>query len=76
MMIFKGDRGVQTYRAVVIKHALQFYMDTGLKVNRAYTPGNMLKAASHITGKMYKQREYAKAISDLGAWLTNFGATE
>jgi len=68
-MTFAGPRGVALYRATVIKHALLFYDRTGMKVNKAYTPKNMMKAASEITGHTYKPREYLKAADDLGRWI-------
>jgi hypothetical protein len=75
MLTFTGADGVKTYRATVIKHAIAFYVKTGMKINKAYTPTNMLRAAGEITGKTYKRGQYQKAMSDLGAWLANFGTS-
>lgn len=75
MITFTGRDGVQTYRAVAIRSGLRMYAECGMKPNRAWTPTAMLRAAGSITGKTYKRREYQRAISDLGAWLANFGTT-
>jgi hypothetical protein len=72
-LVFKGPDGVKTYRAMVLRAGLRLYAKTGMKPNRAWTPGAMLRAAGLITGKTYKRREYDKAVRDLGAWLANFG---
>lgn len=69
MATFVGAAGVQTYRAIVLKSGLALYAGTGMKPNRAYTPGNMLRAAGSITGKAYRRGAYAQAIADLEAWL-------
>jgi len=67
--VFSGEKEVDIYRAVVIKQALQLYAKTGMKVNRAYTPTAMLKAAEGITGITYKRGQYEKAASDINAIL-------
>jgi hypothetical protein len=38
-----------------------------MKVNRAYTPSNMLATASHLTGQKFKRGEYIKAAEALDA---------
>lgn len=68
-LVFKGPAGVATYRAVVIKHALVFYAKTGMKVNSAYTPKNMLAAAGQITGQKFKRGQYQQAIDALELWI-------
>jgi len=55
------------YQTVVVAKALKFYAQTGMKVNRAYTPTNMLRTASRITGKTYQRGQYMKAHDDLMA---------
>jgi len=55
----------QVYRALAIKNALLFYAKTGRKVNTAYTPTNMLAAASQITGVTYKRGQYLEAARDI-----------
>jgi len=65
---FTGS-GVALYRAAAIRTALALYAKTGLKVNRAYTPTAMMRAASSITGRTFKARDYAGAIAALEAWI-------
>jgi hypothetical protein len=69
MTTFTGAAGVTTYQALVIRKALELYVKTGIRVNRAYTPTAMLNTASKITGKQFKRGEYQKAISELTIWL-------
>jgi hypothetical protein len=68
-VVFSGPAGVATYQALAIKHALKLYAKTGMKVNRNYTPTNMLRTAGNITGKTYKRGQFQQAIDDLEAWL-------
>lgn len=74
-MRFVGKDGVNTYRAIALKHGLRLYAKTKMKPNRDWTPTNMLRAASQITGKVYRRGEYERAIHDLNGWLANFGTT-
>ena len=55
-------------QALAIASALSLYAKTGMKVNRSYTPSNMLKAAAGITGGKYKRGQYEQAAADLRAW--------
>jgi hypothetical protein len=61
---------VAIYRATVIEHGLRFYAKTGMKVNRAYTPAAMIRAATDITGKKFKARDYIGAADAILAWRT------
>ena len=61
--------GPRLWQALAIKHALRLYAATGIKANRSYTPSNMLKAASKITGNAYKRGQYQEAVADLAAWV-------
>ncbi len=65
---FAGPLAVNVYRATVIASALRLYAQTGMKANRAYTPSNMLAAATQITGKTYKRGHYLRAAFDLTEW--------
>lgn len=65
---FVGTDAVELFRVTTIASALRFYAKTGMKVNRAYTPTAMLKAASAITHKHYKRGDYEKAAPDLQTW--------
>lgn len=68
MTMFTGPQ-VQIVQAAVLKSAIKMYVNTGMKVNTAYTPANMLATASKITGKAYKRGQLKAAWADLEAWL-------
>lgn len=59
------------YQALAIRKALEFYNKTGMRVNRAYTPGAMVRTAWHITGKKRTSSKKGRelAIQDLTQWL-------
>jgi hypothetical protein len=65
---FYGPAAVSVFQATIIAHALEFYAKTGMKVNRAYTPANMMRTASSITGKKFKSRAYLEAAHALREW--------
>ena len=75
MTTFVGKSGVDTFRAVALRSGLSLYAKTGMKPNRAWTPGNMLKAAGEITGVKYRRGEYQRAIAHLTTWLETNGTT-
>jgi hypothetical protein len=56
------------YQALAIAKALELYAATGIKVNRAYTPKNMLAMAAKLTGQKYKARDYLQAAAALRAY--------
>ena len=74
-MMFAGPEGVATFRAITLKSAIKFYAKTGMKVNRAYTPTAMLKAAGQITGHPYRRGQFAQAVADLELWIAQNGST-
>jgi hypothetical protein len=65
---FVGRPAVEVFRAKAIASACDLYAKTGMQVNRAYTPTNMLKAAASITGKTYKRGQHKQAAADLREW--------
>jgi hypothetical protein len=67
-LVFTGPQ-VMTYRALVIKKACEMYAKHKMQVNRAYTPTAMLKAASGITGIVYKRGQHAQAAQDIADQL-------
>ena len=69
MVVFEGKEGVDTFRAVVLKHGLMLYVSHGIKPNRAWTPTAMLRTAGEITGHTYKRGQYTQAIVDLEIWI-------
>jgi hypothetical protein len=69
---FIGQAAVDIFRARVISRGIRFYIKTGIKPNRAYTPKAMCAAASAITGQQFNSRkrgELARAADALDTWL-------
>ncbi len=62
---FTTEAEINRYTMAVIKSAISLYLKTGIKANRAYTPSNMLRAASAFTGKPYKRGQLPVALADL-----------
>lgn len=62
---------IEMYRMVVIRSGLKVYLETGMKVNRMYTPGRMVEAISQKTGKQYKRSKNGmkQAFEDITQWL-------
>jgi hypothetical protein len=50
---FVGEKAVNLFRITAIIHGIRFYLKTGMKVNAAYTPTGMTRAAESITGKRH-----------------------
>lgn len=53
------------YQAWAIAKAIRFYLKTGIPVNTAYTPRNMLATANQITGRTFKRGQLLQAASAL-----------
>lgn len=68
MMIFEGREQIDLYRSIVIAKALRLYAKTGIKVNRDYTPKNMMAMATKLTGKKFAARDYLGAAEALEAY--------
>jgi len=66
---FSGGEAVSIYQAIVLKSAIGMYARTRMKVNRSYTPTNMLATAGRITGKTYKRGQFQEAIADLDQFI-------
>jgi hypothetical protein len=65
------------FRATVIRGAIDFWLQTGQRVNRAYTPSNLATEAGLITQRSYKRgtKGLAQASRDLGEWIAAAKAT-
>ena len=63
----------EMYQALAIRYALEIYSETGMKVNRAYTPANMIRMATKITGIKFRARDYQGAADALAAWVAARG---
>lgn len=60
----------KAFQALAVARALRFYAKTGMTVNTAYTPKNMMATASALTGQTFKPQDYlgaAKALEELNA---------
>ena len=71
MTTFTGS-AVNVYVALTVAKALDLYRKTGMKVNRAYTPANMMAMAAKVTGRKFKARDYEGAALALREWAANF----
>lgn len=71
---YVGKDAVSLFRARVIASALRLYAKTKIKANRAYTPKNMLAAATDITGKSYKRGQFEQAAADIDKWAAEMKA--
>ncbi len=70
---FVGRRAVNVFACAAVASALKLYAKTGMKVNRAYTPTNMLAFVNRelgLTGKKaFKRGQYVQAAEALSAFL-------
>jgi len=68
---FVGPDATKLFATKMIQSAIDLYLKTGIKVNRAYTPTAMLAAASRTTGKTYPRGKLGleQASADLGLWI-------
>lgn len=66
-LVFKGD-GVRVYQALAVARGLDFYAEHKMRINKAYTPKNMLATASAITGKSFKRNQLREAAAALRAF--------
>lgn len=56
-----------TFQCLALAAAIDLYAKTGIKANRSYTPTNMLRTASNLTGKKFKRGQYQAASDALRA---------
>lgn len=71
-LVFDKQTDINAFRAIVLANAMEFYLSTGMKVNTAYTPKNMLATTEQITGRKYgrwTRSNALDAIADLRAWV-------
>lgn len=74
MVTFSGPSAMDVYAAKVIASGLRLYAKTGMKPNAHYTPKNMMAAATRITGKTFKARDYEGAAAALCEFADNRAA--
>lgn len=58
----------EVFRCIAIAKALEFYDRTGIKLNTAYTPANMLNAVAQITGRKFRRNQLTEAAEHLRAF--------
>lgn len=68
---------IELYRWGVVRAGLQVYQDTGILVNRGATPAHLLRLASDITHKTYRNNRVGRdaAIADLDISIATLRAT-
>jgi hypothetical protein len=66
--VFEGQDAILLYKAVTLKGALKL-VQRGIRIHRRVGPTRLLEAATVITHKTYKRRDYAGAIADLEQWI-------
>ena len=64
-----GPDAMLLFKAVQLRAFLRLYIKTGIRPTRGVGPRAMLDAATGITGKPYKGRQYPQAMADLDVWI-------
>lgn len=67
-IIAQTPQQISLYQALVVRQGLKA-CKIGMRVNRAYTPANLMRAVTRITGKKHKARDYDGALASLQEWL-------
>jgi hypothetical protein len=68
-MTFSGEKATRIYQAAVLAKGIELLRKHGIRVNRSFTPTNMIARAQEITGQKFKPRAYAEAQAALEAWI-------
>lgn len=63
------------FQALVVAKALEMYARFGIKANSAYTPANMMRTATRITGRTFNARDYEGAARALRKWVNEEATT-
>ena len=71
-----GPDATLLFAAASIRIGLETYAKFGRKLNRDYTPQNILAFASARTGKKYRKNreDYLRAAADLKVWCLTMSA--
>lgn len=64
MIIADTPETISRYQALVVKQGLKA-LKIGMRLNRAYTPKNLMAMTTQITGRTFKARDYDGAIAAL-----------
>ncbi len=68
---FVGKEAVNVYACLAIAGGLRFYAKTGMRINRDYTPKNMLAFVERTTGRKFKRSQLVEAADFLTAFAQN-----
>jgi hypothetical protein len=60
---------IQKFEALALFSAAKLYVKTGISANTAYTPKNMMRAASDFTGMDYTRLD--DVVTDLRLWFSD-----
>lgn len=66
----------RVYQCLAIANGLKFYAKHGMRINRMYTPDNMLQITKQITGKVFKRGQYMEASAALMDYAKQLNSTE
>lgn len=69
-----GRDAMTYYQAVQLHASMSLFVRTGLRPTRGVGGRAMLAMAGAITGKPYKARQYAAALTDLRVWISTMRA--
>ncbi len=67
-IILDTPEQISVYQAIVCKQGLKA-CKLGRRLNRSYTPKNLMALAARITDKKFKARDYDGAITALEQWI-------
>jgi hypothetical protein len=67
-LVIDNPGGIAIYQALVVKQGLKA-CKIGMRVNRAYTPTNLMAMVYKITGTKFKLKQYDEAIAAVDAWV-------
>lgn len=62
---FVGEKAVNIFALMTLKHGIALYAQTGMRPSRAYTPTAMKAAAERATGKKYNRGDWHTMVHDL-----------
>lgn len=65
-------KAIDIYQAATVRSALKMHIATGgrMRLSRNANPTHLMKLAAQITGRKFKARDYATAMTALDQWIT------
>jgi hypothetical protein len=73
---FVGREAVNVFACIAVVGGLRFYAKTGMSINRAYTPTNMLKFVLLHTGKSFRRSQLLEAADALEQYARQKGGEQ